>query len=80
MSSPIGLLWMINQFQLLFILVVSKAYLSVGILSLITGMKMALLSFDFIKIEKIQIIEYIYDSFGLPQSNYFLIQIGIVQL
>ena len=53
MSSPLGIFSMINQFQSLYILIVSGAYISDGVFNLITGMSIALFDFSFIKIEKI---------------------------
>ena len=79
MSSPIGVFTIINQFQLLFLIVVSGAYLSEGVLELIIGMKIVLLNFNFTFIDGIRLIEnkmYSYMSFDQPNKH--LYDIGVI--
>ena len=77
MTSPIGIFSMINQYQLLQLLLISGAYISLGVSNLITGMKVSIINLDFIKIEKIWIIENINNYFSSEQSNENLSNIGI---
>ena len=56
MSSPIGIFSMINQYQLLFLLLICGVYLSNGVKSLIIGMEISLINFEFIKLENASII------------------------
>ena len=79
MSSPTGIFTIINQFQLLFLVVVSGAYLSEGVLELIIGMKIVLLNFNFTFIEGIRLIENkMYSFMSFDQPNEHLYDIGII--
>ena len=60
---------MINQFQLLFLLIVSGSYLSDGVFNLITGLSFTLFDFNFIKIEEINTFSQVYSYFSFQQTN-----------
>ena len=77
MSSPVAIFSMINQFQLMYFLIVSGVYLSDGVFSVITGMSFGMFDFNFIKIEKIKIFEIIYKCLAFEQPNTLLNNIGI---
>ena len=77
MTSPIGIFSTINQYQLLQLLLISGAYISEGVSNLITGVIVSVINLDFIKIEKIWIIENINNYFLSEQSNENLSNIGI---
>ena len=57
LSSPIGAFILFNQFQLLFLIIVSGTFLSNGVFYLIVGMNIVLFNFEFIKIEHIENIK-----------------------
>ena len=77
LSSPIGAFILINQFQLLFLIIVSGAFLSNGVFYLIVGMNIVLFNFEFIKIEHIENIKDIYYDLSFDQPNSHLSDIGI---
>ena len=77
MSSPAAIFIMINQFQLLLLLPLTGAYISDQVLFTITGMSMALFSFDFLKLEKIPTFNYLFDFLSIIQVNKNLEEIGI---
>ena len=77
MSSPAAIFIMINQFQMLLLLPLTGAYISDQVLFTITGMSMALFSFDFLKLEKISIFYYLFDFLKIIQLNKNLTEIGI---
>ena len=77
MSSPAAIFIMINQFQMLLLLPLTGAYISDQVLFTITGMSMALFSFDFLKLEKISIFYYLFDFLKINQLNSNLTKIGI---
>ena len=77
MTSPIGMFSLIHQYQLMFFLLVSGAYVTDGVFKLITGMGFTLLNFDFIKIEKANLFEEIYQNLAFDQTNGVLSNIGI---
>ena len=80
MSSPTGVFTIINQFQLLFLIVVSGAYLSEGVLELIIGMKIVLLNFNFSFIDGIRLTENkVYSYISYDQPNKQLYDIGVIQ-
>ena len=54
-SSPVSIFSMFNQFQILYLLLVTGTYVSNGVFNLITGMSFTLFSFSFIEINKINI-------------------------
>ena len=78
-SSPLGFFSMLNQFQLLYILLVSGAYISDGVFNLITGMSFALFNFNFINIKEINAFNFIYLWLSFEQTNVNLNKIGLVQ-
>ena len=80
MSSLTGVFTIINQFQLLFLIVVSRAYLSEGVLELIIGMKIVLLNFNFTFIDEIRLTDSkMYSSLSYDQPNKHLYDIGVIQ-
>ena len=79
MSSPTGVFTIINQFQLLFLIVVSGAYLSEGVLELIIGMKIVLLNFNITFIDGIRLTENkVFNYISYDQPNKHLYDIGII--
>ena len=78
MSSPVSVFSMMNQFQLLYIILVCGAYVSDGVFSLITGLNISLFDFNFIKIEEISFFKQFYSYLSIEQTNISLNRIGIV--
>ena len=77
MTSPIGMFSLIHQYQLMFFLLVSGAYVTDRVFKLIVGMSFTLLNFDFIKIEKVKLFEEIYQNLSFDQANDMLSNIEI---
>ena len=78
MSSPIAIFIMINQFQMLLLLPLAGSYLSNEVLYTITGMSMTLLNFSFLRLEKINVISYLFEYLSIDQLNNNLLEIGIM--
>ena len=78
-SAPLGVFSMLNQFQLLYILLVSGVYVSDGAFNLIIGMSFALFDFNFINIKEIKALSFIYSYLSFQQANASLNKIGLIQ-
>ena len=68
---------MINQLQLLIMLPILADYFPSQLTQFILDMDFALLSFDFIPISDIPLLDTIADELYVPQSDEFLNEIGL---
>ena len=75
-SSPSAVFSMINNLQLMLLLPMVAEYVSNTVKSLILGTSFAILSFDFIDIDKIRFVNDLTNWMSYPQSDEYLNDLG----
>jgi hypothetical protein len=77
MSSPQGAFSTLNQFQLFILLPMLGAYIPPKILQIILGTSFAMFSFSFIPLEKIPLINDLFNFIDYDQSDDYFDEIGL---
>ena len=77
MSSPVGIWCIVKHFQMLMLLILTRAFLPIKIREYLLGMNVVLMNFDFISLLKIPFIYQFYTWINFKQKDNDLKDIGI---
>ena len=77
MASPIGMWSIVNQFQMLLLLLLTKAFIPDKIREYLLGMDFTLMNFNFIPLNEVPMISIPYDWIEYEQYDTNLQDIGV---
>ena len=77
MSSPVGIWCIVKHFQMLMLLILTRAFLPIKIREYLLGMNVVLMNFDFISLLKIPFIYQFYTWINFKQKDDDLKDIGV---
>ena len=77
MTSPIGMWSIVNQFQMLLLLLLSRAFIPDKIREYLLGMDFTLMNFNFIPLNEVPMISIPYDWIEYEQYDTNLQDIGV---
>ena len=75
--SPIGMWFLVNQFQLLMLLLLTGTYMPKTVKQYLSSMNIVLFNLDFIPISRLPLISNLYDYMSFEQDNENMTDFGI---